>query len=159
MAPVFIVSKPSRDALRQLHGRTSICAHASWQVLPAVLIMCDAHGHQRSLSLQAGGQGHADVAVTCLLPLDEGHLAPAADDFRRPGAPKGSNSPFRRVLNSVAASAAKAAQAIVEDALGRGQGAGEHVRLRCALMRLSLPVELLAAQLLQLPLHEAASDM
>ena len=49
-------------------------------------------------------------------------------------------------------------EAIVEDALGRGQGAGEHVRLRCALMRLSLPVELLAAQLLQLPLHEAASD-
>ncbi len=116
------------------------------------------HRHHSGLSVQAGGQGHADVAVTCLLPLDEGHLAPAADDFRRAGAPRGGGSPFRRVLNSVAASAAKAAQAIVEDALGRGQGAGEHVRLRCALMRLSLPVELLAAQLLQLPLHEAASD-
>ena len=117
-------------------------------------------GHQRALSLQAGGQGHADVAVTCLLPLDEGHLAPTADDARRAGAPRGrgSSSPFRRVLSSVASSATKAAQAIVDDALGRGQGAGAHVRLRCALMRLSLPVELLAAQLLQLPLQDAASE-
>ena len=108
--------------------------------------------------MQAGGQGHADVAVTCLLPLDEGHLKPAADDFRRAGIPRGSSSPFQRVLGSVAASAARAAQALVADALGTGQGRGEHVRLRCALMRLSLPVELLAAQLLQLPLHDAASD-
>ena len=150
---------PFSDALQQLQGRTSICAHASWQVLPAVLIVGVRHGHQSLLSLQAGGQGHADVAVTCLLPLDEGHLAPAANDSRRAGTPKGVSSPFRRVLNSMAASAAKAAQAIVEDALGRGQDGGEHVRLRCALMRLSLPVELLAAQLLQLPLHDAASDV
>ena len=151
-------SKRFSDALQGLQGRATICAHASWQVRPAVLREGVTHRHHSVLSVQAGGQGHADVAVTCLLPLDEGHLAPAADDFRRAGAPRGGGSPFRRVLNSVAASAAKAAQAIVEDALGRGQGAGEHVRLRCALMRLSLPVELLAAQLLQLPLHEAASD-
>ncbi len=45
---------------------------------------------------------------------------------------------------------------VVRDALGGPGGSEEHVRMRCALMRLSLPVELLAAQLLRLPLHALA---
>ena len=43
---------------------------------------------------------------------------------------------------------------LVRDALGSGAHEGERrMRLRCALMRLSLPVQLLAAQLLQTPLQ------
>ena len=42
------------------------------------------------------------------------------------------------------------------DCAGRDDQGDEYVRLRCALMRLSLPVELLAAQLLRLPLQEVA---
>ena len=46
------------------------------------------------------------------------------------------------------------AAVLVRDALGSGGREGERcMRLRCALMRLSLPVELLAAQLLQLHLQ------
>lgn len=108
----------------------------------------------------AGGQGHADVAVTCLLPLDEGHLKPPAEDAQRAGRPAGrGSSPFQRVLTSVAASAAEAAKGIVSNLIGRDQGPDEYLRLRCALMRLSLPVELLAAQLLQLPLQHVVSDV
>ncbi len=40
----------------------------------------------------------------------------------------------------------------------RDERGNEYVRLRCALMRLSLPVELLAAQLLRLPLQEVAQE-
>lgn len=47
---------------------------------------------------------------------------------------------------------------VVRDALGVSGGVEEHVRMRCALMRLSLPVELLAAQLLRLPLHALADE-
>ena len=108
----------------------------------------------------AGGQGHADVAVTCLLPLDEGHLKPPAEDLQKSSRPAGKGgSSFQRVFNSVAASAAEAAKGFVKDIIGRDQGFDEYVRLRCALMRLSLPVELLAAQLLQLPLQEIVPDM
>ena len=42
---------------------------------------------------------------------------------------------------------------------GRDEQGDEYVRLRCALMRLSLPVELLAAQLLRLPLQEVAQEV
>jgi hypothetical protein len=45
---------------------------------------------------------------------------------------------------------------LAHDVLGEGSQV-EALRLRCALMRLSLPIDLLAAQLLQLPLGEAAS--
>lgn len=42
---------------------------------------------------------------------------------------------------------------LVRDVLGgRDDKEEEHLRLRCALMRLSLPIDLLATQLLQLPL-------
>ena len=107
-----------------------------------------------------GGQGHADVAVTCLLPLDEGHLKPPAEDLQKASrtAGKGGSS-FQRVFSSVAASAAEATVDFVKDIFGRDQGLDEYVRLRCALMRLSLPVELLAAQLLQLPLQDIVPDM
>ena len=44
---------------------------------------------------------------------------------------------------------------LVRDALGTGgEGSGQAMRLRCALMRLSLPVDLLAAQLLHIPLSQ-----
>ena len=110
--------------------------------------------------LLAGGQGHADVAVTCLLPLDEGHLKPPAEDAQRAGRPASrGSSPFQRVFNSVAASAAEAAKGFVSNLTARDQGPDEYLRLRCALMRLSLPVELLAAQLLRLPLQDIVADM
>lgn len=98
------------------------------------------------------------MAVTCLLPLDEGHLKPCAEENTRAIKPRGS-SPFQRALNSVAANAAELAKDLVKDVLGRGQGPDEYVRLRCALMRLSLPVELLSAQLLRLPLQDMAPEM
>lgn len=105
-----------------------------------------------------GGQGHADVAITCLLPLDEGHLKPPAEDTQKASRPisRGS-SPFQRVLHSVAASATEAAKGLVSNLLARDQGPDEYLRLRCALMRLSLPVELLAVQLLSLPLQDRVS--
>ncbi len=43
-----------------------------------------------------------------------------------------------------------ASAGLVQDALGDGSCSDEPLRLRCALMRLSLPIELLATQLLQL---------
>ena len=110
--------------------------------------------------MPTGGQGHADVAVTCLLPLDEGHLKPPAEDTQKASRPASrGSSPFQRVLNSVAASATEAAKGFVSNLLARDQGPDEYLRLRCALMRLSLPVELLAAQLLRLPLQDVVSDM
>ncbi len=61
--------------------------------------------------LLAGGQGHADVAVTCLPPLDEGHIRPpplsAADGA--PGAaekrPKPRATAAGRVLDALAKAA------------------------------------------------------
>lgn len=40
---------------------------------------------------------------------------------------------------------------LVQDALGERTRTDDPLRLQCALMRLSLPIDLLAAQLLQLP--------
>ena len=109
--------------------------------------------------MPTGGQGQADVAVTVLLPRDEGHWKAPAEDTQKASRPvnRGS-SPFQRVLNTVAASATEAAKGFVSNLLARDQGPDEYLRLRCALMRLSLPVELLAAQLLRLPLQDVVSD-
>jgi len=118
------------------------------------------------------------VATTCLPPLDEGHLKPAPPDAAarlRPGA-----GPLSRAFEAVTKSAADAAKGavsrlcasnlsnimlptgvctglknattctgLVREVLGGGEEE-EHLRLRCALMRLSLPIDLLATALLRL---------
>lgn len=50
----------------------------------------------------AGGQGHADVAVTCLVPRDDGHLAPSAP---KPAARAGASGLLTQSLRVVAAAA------------------------------------------------------
>ena len=50
----------------------------------------------------AGGQGHADVAVTCLVPHDDGHLAPSAP---KPAARAGASGLLTQSLRLVAAAA------------------------------------------------------
>ena len=50
----------------------------------------------------AGGQGHADVAVTCLVPRDDGHLAPSAP---KPAARGGASGVLTQSLRLVAAAA------------------------------------------------------
>ena len=81
------------------------------------------------LVLQAGGQGHADVAVTCLLPLDEGHLKAPAEGLPRAKLITRGGSPFQRGLNSVAASAAEAAKGFFKDVLGRSADSPCHLTM------------------------------
>ena len=54
----------------------------------------------------AGGQGHADVAVTCLVPHDDGHLAPSAS---KPSARAGTSGLLTQSLRLAAAVAEGAA--------------------------------------------------
>ncbi len=92
-----------------------------WFPAGLVLLKLKPRGSQPDLwlVLQAGGQGHADVAVTCLLPLDEGHLKAPAEELPRAKLNARVGSPFQRALNTVAASAAEAAKGFIKDVLGR----------------------------------------
>ena len=82
------------------------------------------------LLLQTGGQGHADVAVTCLLPLDEGHLKAPTEELPRAKLITRGGSPFQRALSSVAASAAEAAKGFINDVLGRSAESPRHAPTR-----------------------------
>ncbi|KAK9832071.1 hypothetical protein WJX81_004065 [Elliptochloris bilobata] len=83
-----------------------------------------------------GGQGHADVAVTCLVPRDDGHLAP-----QRPKQPAGAGT--GALLTQTLRLASSVAEGFV---LGSRRRPAPPLQMRCALMGLSLPVDLLAAQ-------------
>jgi hypothetical protein len=75
-----------------------------------------AHEHMQrayqglSCACAADGKGHADVAVTCLAPLDEGHIRPSPADSAGGAMPqlphlKPAASPLTRMLDAVAKSA------------------------------------------------------
>ena len=124
-----------------------------------------------------GGQGCAEVAVTLLPPAqrgDEGHLTASSPTAAQvlvtaPGkldesdADEDDGSPFSHVQKGVrprrlfarVASAARTARGVAMEVL-RGAledddgEAGQH-RLRCALLNLSLPVELVVQQMLAEP--------
>ncbi|KAK9814210.1 hypothetical protein WJX72_002314 [[Myrmecia] bisecta] len=104
-----------------------------------------------------GGQGHADVAVTCLAPKDEGHLRPDAlpatpavqPPVRAQAAGRGGllGRTMQIASKAVVSTAKGIAGALLDEPRG---GLVVQYYMRCALMSLSLPVDLLAAQILKL---------
>ena len=96
----------------------------AWHPDPSLLVMslssspvrrfiwpCSTHAAaSERVVLATGGQGHADVAITCLAPLDEGHISPSAaasagERQKQQQHPRQGVSPFTRALDAVAQSA------------------------------------------------------
>eukprot|EP00884_Botryococcus_braunii_P018866 jgi/Botrbrau1/5663/Bobra.0071s0009.1 len=105
-----------------------------------------------------GGQGSADVAVTCIGPQLMERSAKKGGKHALPRVEIASKGgPVQHMFKSAVGAAASAAKVIVREAfdvLAGDDDAPVGLQMRCALMNLSVPVDLLAARILQVPIGD-----